>query len=160
MELRIKQIAGAILVLFSLALSGQLYAEDNTSDPNNQGQNRHGKPTVIVHQDTDLKTLPLNHLRAIFMLRVKHWPDGTPIKVFVFPDRNALHNKFVRETLKILPHQLRRQWDRYIYSGTGQGPNEVKSEQEMLERIQSSPGAIGYSRAGVTNDQVQTIQLR
>jgi hypothetical protein len=39
---------------------------------------------------------------------------------------------------------MRSAWDRLVYSGTGQAPLEVSSEEEMRAKIASTPGAIGY----------------
>ena len=35
-------------------------------------------------------------------------------------------------------------WDRLVFSGTGQAPDTVTSTEEMLARVASTPGAIGY----------------
>jgi hypothetical protein len=39
---------------------------------------------------------------------------------------------------------LRRAWDRMVFTGTGFAPTIVRSEAEMIERVRSTPGAIGY----------------
>jgi hypothetical protein len=41
---------------------------------------------------------------------------------------------------------LRRAWDRMVFTGTGFAPTVVQSEREMIERVRSTPGAIGYVR--------------
>ena len=83
-------------------------------------------------------------LRAIFSMRLRQWPDGTPITVFVLPTANPVHVGFCKEVLGVFPHQLQRAWDRLVYSGTGQAPVEVDSLEEMRQRVKQTPGAIGY----------------
>lgn len=83
-------------------------------------------------------------LRAIFGMRLRTWPDGSPIRVYVLPDRHPLHAQFCKRLLGVFPHQMRSAWDRLVYSGTGQAPLEVSSEEEMRAKIASTPGAIGY----------------
>lgn len=114
---------------------------------------------VITHPGTPTPTLNLSQLRAIFSMQVRQWPNGRPIEVFVLKDDDKLHRQFLKETLKMLPHQLRRHWDRYVYSGIGQGPTIVKNQQEMLERVQRVDGAIGYVEKGVPDDQVQSLDI-
>ena len=87
------------------------------------------------------------------------WPDGTPITVFVLRDENEVHREFLLKTLKMLPHQLRRHWDRYIYSGIGQGPVVVESQEEMISKVQATPGAIGYIEGGVPDAQVHKLSV-
>ena len=115
---------------------------------------------VIAHQDLQNNELSLNELRAIFSLRARKWPDGTPITVFVLRDEHEAHRQFLLKTLKMLPHQLRRQWDRYIYSGIGQGPTVVESPEEMLSRVKSTPGGIGYIEGGMSDGSVHILTIR
>jgi len=77
-------------------------------------------------------------------MHLKTWPDGSKIVVFVLPDDNSLHQRFAKEKLHLFPYQLRLTWDRLVFSGTGQAPNNVSSNDEMLTKIVSTPGSIGY----------------
>lgn len=103
---------------------------------------------IVVNRaahDQSLDTvLSESGLRAIFGMRLRTWPDGSPIRVYVLPDRHPLHTQFCKRLLGVFPHQMRSAWDRLVYSGTGQAPLEVSSEEEMRAKIASTPGAIGY----------------
>jgi ABC-type phosphate transport system substrate-binding protein len=116
--------------------------------------------SVIVHPHVTSKDLSLNQLRSIFSLRARAWPDGARITVVVLSDEAEIHRSFLVNTLKMLPHQLRRQWDRYIYSGIGQGPVVVNSVEEMMNKVRSTPGAIGYIDGGAPDGQVITLSVR
>ena len=72
-------------------------------------------------------------------------PNGDPIRVFVLPDRHLLHIRFSKEALGVYPYQLRSTWDRILYSGTGVPPTVVNTPQEVRERVDETPGAIGYA---------------
>ncbi len=126
----------------------------------NEPQSAQQSDTVIAHPSLNTQELSLNQLRSIFSLRARQWPDGTPITVFVYRDEKPAHRQFLLSTLKMLPHQLRRQWDRYIYSGIGQGPVVVDSQKEMLNKVKSTPGGIGYIEGGVPGEQVLTLSIR
>lgn len=106
---------------------------------------------VIAHISVASKTQATNVTRALFGMRQTSWADGTPVRVFVLPDKHPLHGEFCKEILNMYPYQLRQSWDRLIYSGTGQAPTEVLSEEEMFARVSSTPGAIGYVRKVNTN---------
>lgn len=112
-------------------------------------------PSLAGEQD-----IKLNALRAIFSMRLRTWPDGTPVRVFVLDDDQALHVKFAKKRLDIYPHQLRYSWDRLVYSGTGQAPTEVASEKEMLEKVAATPGAIGYLPESLINDKVHVLMIK
>ena len=99
---------------------------------------------VIVSPTLADVTLDRALLRAVFTMRVREWPDGTPIRVFVLPDDNPLSDQFYREQLGMYSYVLRRAWDRMVFTGTGFAPTVVRSEKEMIERVHSTPGAIGF----------------
>lgn len=120
---------------------------------------------LIVNADVQERNLPQPALRAVFGMRLLEWSDGKPIKVYVLPNDNPLHAEFTKKFLNILPHQLKRAWELLVFSGTGQAPTEVSSPKEMLEKISSTPGAIGYlpenyPLKGEAHEKVRTLEVR
>ncbi|WP_245549435.1 hypothetical protein [Methylomicrobium album] len=99
----------------------------------------------LLDSTKNAKQLTTETIREIFFMRLSTWPDGTPIHVFVLPDNHPLHIRFAKEILGVYPFQLRSAWDRLVFSGTGVSPTTVESEEEMRARIESTPGAIGYT---------------
>jgi hypothetical protein len=99
---------------------------------------------VIVSPSLASTKLDRSLLRAVFTMRVREWPDGLPVRVFVLPDDDPLSDQFYRERLGMYSYVLRRAWDRMVFTGTGFAPTIVRTEQEMIERVRSTPGAIGY----------------
>jgi len=107
-----------------------------------------GGPTVDVIVSPSLASTKLDRrlLRALFTMRVRQWPDGSPVRVFVLPDDSPLSDQFYRERLGMYSYVLRTAWDRMVFTGTGFAPTIVQTEREMIERVRSTPGAIGYVR--------------
>jgi hypothetical protein len=99
---------------------------------------------LIVNPIQDVKSLDRETVRSMFTMRLRRWQDGTPVKVFVLPDRHELHREFSKKVLGVFPHQLRRAWDRMVFSGLGQAPVETADEEDMLKRVSETPGAVGY----------------
>jgi hypothetical protein len=94
-------------------------------------------------------------------MRVRNWPDGKPVTVFVLPDRDERHVAFSKEILYVYPYVLRDTWDRMVFTGTGKAPIEVKSEDELLKRVAATPGAIGYIPKGkVANEKIKILEIR
>ena len=103
-----------------------------------------GAVDVIAHPSHADDGIARAQLRGVFGMRVRAWPDGTPVRVFVLADDSSVHTEFSKAILQMYPYQLRQNWDRLLYSGTGQPPIQVGSEEEMLRRVAETPGAIGY----------------
>jgi hypothetical protein len=108
---------------------------------------------VIVSPSLAEITLDRALLRAVFTMRVREWPDGTPVRVFVLPDDDPLSDQFYRERLGMYSYVLRRAWDRMVFTGTGFAPTVVRSEREMIEIVRSTPGAIGFVRKREASSQ-------
>jgi len=114
---------------------------------------------VITNKDVQEKSITLGALRSIFGMRLRSWSGGKPVRVFVFSDYYPVHIEFSKKVLGVFPHQLRSSWDRLVFSGTGQAPIQVKNEEEMLERIESTPGAIGYITRSHEHGQVKELPV-
>jgi len=115
---------------------------------------------IVTHPGVSEKVLSVNSLRSIFSMHLKTWPDGTKIRVFVLPDDDPLHQRFSKEKLNVFPYQLRSNWDRLVFSGTGQAPIKVNSSEEMLARVAGTPGAIGYLWRANINENVNVLQIK
>jgi ABC-type phosphate transport system substrate-binding protein len=107
-----------------------------------------GEVVLAVNPSVSAHSVTRSFARAMFGMRVPQWPNGGDTKIYVLPDNNPLHEAFCKEVLDIFPYQLRTAWDRQVFSGTGQAPVEVESEEDMLEHIAATPGAIGYLNKG------------
>ncbi len=117
-------------------------------------------PVVIVSPQQTPQSVSINALRAIFGMRLRNWPDQTPIHVYALRDDNPTHNAFTKQALNIYPHQLRLAWDRLVFSGTGQAPTEVASEEEMRNKVATTAGAIGYLPRSMVNDNVRVLKIQ
>ena len=115
---------------------------------------------IIVHRAVQQGELTLNVARLLFTMRLLRWSDGTRVRVFVLPDSDPLHRMFAKQTLDLYPRQLRRVWDRHLFSGSGAVPVTVDSVEEMLRRVSETPGAIGYLPDGLATETVRIIHVK
>ena len=115
---------------------------------------------IVTNPGVREKALTVNSLRSIFSMHLKTWPDGTKIRVFVLSDDDQLHQSVSKEKLNVFPYQLRSTWDRLVFSGTGQAPIKVNSSEEMLAKVASTPGAIGYLWRANINENVNVLEIK
>lgn len=114
---------------------------------------------IIANKSVSASQVSVANARAIFGMRQVKWPDGSLIRVFVLPDNHAVHGAFCKERLNIYPYQLRQSWDRLVYSGMAQAPEEVATEAELLTRVAATPGAIGYVSRAPGNEKVKVLHV-
>lgn len=115
---------------------------------------------LVAHPSVDADHVTLNTTRLMFSMQLGQWPNGTPVRVFVLPDDNGVHRAFSKDSLSLYPRQLRRTWDRQLYSGTGEVPEVVTDETEMRARVAATPGAIGYLSDEMIDDTVKVLDIR
>lgn len=115
---------------------------------------------LIVNESVHNARISQNEARLFFTMRLPFWENNLPVKVFVLPDDHPLHRQFAKNVLGLFPYQLRQVWDRQIFSGTGQAPITVATEQEMVKRVASTPGGIGYVESASAYSQVRTLEVR
>jgi ABC-type phosphate transport system substrate-binding protein len=115
---------------------------------------------VITHPSNPETFLPKNTLGAIFSMHLQFWPNRTSITVFVLADQNQLHKKFSNTILMIFPYQLRRTWDKQVFSGTGEAPILVKDIEQMKYKVANTPGSIGYIPLSALDDTVKKLEVK
>ncbi|MFT5758302.1 MAG: ABC-type phosphate transport system substrate-binding protein [Alteromonadaceae bacterium] len=116
--------------------------------------------SVISHQSVDVQSLSTSQLRRIYTMRQLQWPNNMRIKVYILPSNNLTHKKFCKENLRIFPYQLDRIWNNLTFSGLGVAPTLVKSEEELLEIVSRTPGAIGYIDHVNKEGHVNVIEIK
>jgi hypothetical protein len=114
---------------------------------------------VVANRSVPDVVLKRSTAWAVFSMRLRTWSDGSPTTVFVLGDGNPIHSEFSKTILDTFPYQLRRAWDRLVFSGTGQAPLEVNSIAEMRDRIRSTPGSIGYLPPALVDKDMRTVKV-
>lgn len=99
---------------------------------------------IIANSSVEASSISTYTLSRIYAMQIKNWVNGNPIRVFILPENSPSHRLFVIHQLNMQTHQLDRLWKRMVFTGTGRGPTIVNSEQEMIDKVSSTPGAIGY----------------
>jgi len=115
---------------------------------------------IIVNQSVPAGSYSLNDVRAIFTMQQRFWPNGKQIKVFTLSDLNPVHRDFVKNNLNMFPHQLRRGWDRMVFSGTGNAPVKLDSEEDMIDRLIHTPYSIGYLNSSPENEKIRLFEYQ
>ena len=128
------------------------------ADPLSKDQSESVVPTV--NAENIQNSISKNGLSAIFKMRLRQWQDDSPITVFVLDDDDPVHRKFCKEILNVFPHQMRRAWNKLVFSGSGQAPIKLESKEAMLEKISTTPGAIGYMSKNKITDEIKPLEIQ
>ena len=144
------------LIFGILLLSYVTFATSKTAPPSiEQSEIR-----IVTHTDIQQSSIDNSTLRAIFFMHLQEWPNGEPVKVFVLRDRNKTHQAFSKGLLGFFPYQLRRNWDKLVFSGTGEAPEEVKSIDKMKSAVAGTPGSIGYIPLNFIDENLKVLEVK
>jgi len=142
-------------LLFLLLILAQAVVASTTENLVNDPE----RVVPVVNAHSKQQSITRNGLSAIFKMRLHQWRDGTAVTVFVLKDDNPLHKRFCKEILNVFPHQLRRVWNKLVFSGSGQAPIVLNNIAEMQARVRETPGAIGYLKAGDVTDGIHILDI-
>jgi len=105
------------------------------------------KQIIIIANLDNITQIKQSDLGRIYTIKKRFWVGGQRIKPYVLFKDSLLHKQFVQKKLGMLPFQISRYWNKLTFTGTGSPPVSLNSEAEMIERIQNTPGSIGYISA-------------
>ena len=72
-----------------------------------------------------------------------------------------IHESFVQEILGTTPSKLKNIWKELIFTGKGAAPKIFKTDNEMIEYVANTTGAIGYADASLPlGRNVKVISVR
>jgi len=116
-----------------------------------------GEVVLIANPSVAAVSLSRTNLFNIFLGPPAVWPDGIPVVPVDFSGSAALKDEFYQRFLERSLAQVRTVRARLIFSGSGFPPREVDSVAEMLQRVATTPGAIGYVPREQVNRSVREI---
>lgn len=113
---------------------------------------------IIAHKDVPVPDQGIKkyQLRDFYMLEVQRWSNKVPVVVY------DLNKKEVRKIFyKFLGTRYSKMslhwWDRKI-SGDDP-PLSLETEEEMLQQVASTPGAIGFISESKVSSDVKTLRV-
>ena len=111
---------------------------------------------VIVNKGTGISTAAAPTVSDIYSLSTKEWKDGSPIVVFDQKTEGTTRTKFY-EFIGKSPIELKKVWMRIQLPGEGKAPTAVSSDDEMVQKVASTAGAIGFVPASKATGDVKVI---
>ncbi len=83
-------------------------------------------------------------LKNIFLGKKVRWADNQRIDCVAQKDTSC-HESFLQQYIQKNPFQFNNYWKKQIFTGKGQPPRTFASEQELIDYVSRTSGAIGYS---------------
>lgn len=111
---------------------------------------------VITHKSTAVSTIDNDKLLDIFTLNTKSWNDGSKITLLEIKGDSPAKSKFYT-ALGTSFGEIQKLWLKKQFAGKGLPPVALASEEEIAQKVASTPGAIAYISADKAPKDVKII---
>jgi ABC-type phosphate transport system substrate-binding protein len=111
---------------------------------------------VIANKSVSEGSITSGKLGDIYSLRLKAWGNGSAIVPVTLKSDNEDAQKFFSSIGKS-SMEMKKLWMKLQLTGEGQPPVGVGSEDEVLSKVASTPGAIGFVSADKVNGSVKVL---
>ena len=98
---------------------------------------------VIVHPSND-SNLDQSTISRIFLGKAKAFPNGTSVVPFDQAEGAPATAEFNDKVLSRSGSQLKAYWSKLVFTGKGTPPEKLSGDAAVIEKVASTPGAIGY----------------
>jgi len=111
---------------------------------------------VIAHKSVPLDTVKAPELLNFFTGDVSFWSGGEPIIIFDFKTKSEVKDTFYN-FLGISSSRIKSIWMKRMLSGDADPPEFLKSEEDMLKKVASTAGAIGFVSQSKVSGEVKVL---
>lgn len=111
---------------------------------------------VIVHKAAPVDSLTQAELFDYFSCEVKTWSNKTPVVVFDLKPQSEIKEMFY-DFLGKSASRMKSIWMKKLLMGEGDPPQALLSEDEVLKKVATTPGAIGFVSKAKVHDGVKIV---
>jgi ABC-type phosphate transport system substrate-binding protein len=112
---------------------------------------------VIANKNLSQNSLSNYEIKEISLGKIVKWPDNTPVRFVTL--EGDVHREFLKTYIKRSTSQYKNHWRKMVFTGKGCKPKCFKTENELIQYVSQTDGAIGYigRRTGARNVKVLQV---
>ena len=111
---------------------------------------------VIANRSVPVEAIEKSKLLDLYLGDKTFWDDGQPAIVFDLKKKGETKRAYYRY-LGVRYSRIRSTWLKRMLSGDSGRLKSYESEEEMLKKVASTPGAVGFVSQAKVSDDVKTI---
>jgi ABC-type phosphate transport system substrate-binding protein len=105
-----------------------------------------GQVAVIAHKAVPVDTINKSELLDFYTYDIKKWENNSPVVIIDLKPKSQAKTDFYKFLGKSIS-RMKSIWLKKMLSGEGDPPESVQSEDEVVQKVASTPGALGFARA-------------
>lgn len=114
---------------------------------------------IITNEGVPTQTLSRDDIKQIFLGKKTTWDNGEKI-IFAVQDRTEASDLFLKKYILKSAYQFDIYWKKQVFTGKGRTPRSFSSDQELVQFVSQTHGAIGYVSSGVDIGKTKNILVR
>ncbi len=114
---------------------------------------------IIAHASLSINSISKADLARIFFKRSDTWPSGENAKPIDQHHKSEIRKTFSSEVLGRSVQEMDSYWQGQVFSGRKSPPPTFKSDQEVLNFVRATPGAVGYVSASATVSGIKMLTV-
>ncbi|MCG8671331.1 MAG: hypothetical protein MI867_18135 [Pseudomonadales bacterium] len=118
----------------------------------------HAELAVVVHPSNPVTTFSQREISKLYLGRLHLFP-GTSQNIILIDQQESQpsYQEFYRDLVKIRFEKLKRYRAAYLFSGRGNLPIQLSSDEKVKEYVSRHKDAIGYIDASLVDASVKSI---
>ena len=142
-----KKTASVLTFLGFLLMGGLLEAQDSSFK-------------IIANASNPVSSLTRAQVSRLFLKKTSAWENGQKVYPVDQKSTSSVRAKFSKGIHGKKVSAIKSYWQQQIFSGRGVPPSEKTSDEQVLNYVRETTGAIGYVSAGATTNGVKVIKIR
>jgi ABC-type phosphate transport system substrate-binding protein len=113
---------------------------------------------VIAHKEAPVDTLTPAQVLDFYSGDLKIWSNKVPVTLFDLKAQSESKEAFYK-LLGKTPSRMKSLWLKKLLMGEGEPPAALPSEEEMLRKVASTRGALGFVSQTKVTKEVKVIVI-
>jgi ABC-type phosphate transport system substrate-binding protein len=113
---------------------------------------------VIAHPSVPASGITKAQLLDLYTGDIKEWDNGEPIVLIDLKPKTDIKLAFY-DFLGKSASRMKSIWMRNMLTGEGKPPEAMSSQEDLLQKVASTPGAIGYIDNKLVTGDVITLTI-
>lgn len=116
-----------------------------------------GEVVVITHPSVGVKELSRDDVMRIFLGKSKTFPNDKQAVPVIPKESSETRKKFESSVFQKTPVQIKAYWTRLLFTGRGNPPQTLETDEAIRQRVAENPSAIGYIDASALDKSVRAV---
>ena len=113
---------------------------------------------VIAHKEVPADEISHTELYDFYTGDIQKWNNGKPVIVLDLKPKSELKDQFY-EFMGTTTSRIKSIWLKKMLAGEKDPPQAMETELEMLKKVASTPGSIGFVAEEKVTDKVKVLYI-